>query len=175
MTITLACGKYVELTEWQFAFESYDTFVNLCYLFGPCQSVCPTMLVAMDNGNSWFQITWNISIYSMPCANKKAPNWDASQQYYDFRMVLALIPMEHGSDWVQCLDPNAGEVEHIVHMSDTTSQVTCCCPVMNVLFMSIASTTLRYLEAEPSSGASSLCSFKVPFKGWREQWLQLSW
>ena len=70
-----------------------------------------------------------------------------------------------GPGRVQRLDPTTGKVDYIVHMPDTTSQVTCCCfggTDLDVLFISTASID-RNLQKEQNAGA--VYAVKVPFTG----------
>jgi L-arabinonolactonase len=78
-----------------------------------------------------------------------------------------------GPGRVQRLHPVTGGIDYIVHMPDTTSQVTCCCfggPDLNILFISTASIE-RDATKEPNAGG--IYAAKVPFQGRPERWFPL--
>jgi len=95
------------------------------------------------------------------CVDKEGFIWNAV-----WRMGL-------GPGYVNRIDPLTGEIVYVVHMPDTTSQITCCCfgsDDLDILFISTACVE-RNKEAEPNAGA--LYAVKVPFVGRKEGRFQI--
>jgi len=73
-----------------------------------------------------------------------------------------------GPSFVQRIDPMSGDVVFVVHMPDTTSQVSCCCfggKDLNVLFITTAAVS-RDATVEPNAGG--LYAVKLDFIGLKE-------
>lgn len=85
----------------------------------------------------------------------------------------AVWRMGKGPGYVNRIDPNTGQIVYVVHVPDTTSQITCCCfggEDLDVLFISTASVD-RTKEEEPNAGG--LYAVKVPFVGREESMFQI--
>ena len=70
-----------------------------------------------------------------------------------------------GSSYVNRIHPDTGAIVYVVHMPDTTSQVTCCCfggADLDILFITSACNGLENTQ-EVHEGA--LYAVKVPFRG----------